>query len=544
MAHSQAMLRVIGLLMQVPGIMALLSIPICFIFQEYFALPSFVLVATLSLGIGQFLYRRYRQRKAIRYRQTLVIVALGWAIIFAFGTIPYLSIAEAQEFGTNPEATLVVYQNIWNALFESISGFTSTGLTMVRDSSQLPHSLQWWRSFSQWVGGIGLIVLTLSVLEPSNNVYQLYSAETREEQLAPTLRETAQEIGKIYLLYTAASVLLLRLAGMPLWAAINHGLCGMATGGFAITGSSFQNYGPVLQTAMIPIMVLGAISFATHSRIIRHREFSGLWRHTRYQLLWLLLVVGTGLILLERYWLVGAWQWIDSAFQWVSALTTCGFSTVDLSAWGPTTQIFMTLAMFFGAISGSTVGGLKLDRVAVLYKSVVWHLRLIYHESPEELRYEVDGQLLSETEAHRQLNSVVVLAMLWLAALGIGTLVLFHVTRGQFSLGNTLFECASALGTSGLSVGIAQPDLFWLGKLVLMLLMWLGRLEIVAVLVLFAWLTRPVKVALGSWHHPQRKTKGREADPSSWGVATPQKTLTSTIIGTLKYESYLVAHRK
>ena len=493
MAHFKAMLRVVGLLMQVPGIMALISIPICLIFQEYFALPSFLLTAALSLGLGQFLYRRYRPQKTIRYRQTLVIVALSWAVIFVLGTIPYLSAAEVQEFGTYSELPLATYQNGWNALFESVSGFTSTGLTMAKNSSQLPNSLQWWRSFSQWVGGIGLIVLTLSVLEPSNNVYQLYSAETRQEQLAPTLRETAREIGKIYLIYTLASVVLLLAAGMPLWEAINHGLCGIATGGFAITGSSFQAYGPALQTAMIPIMILGAISFATHSRIIRHWQFSDLWRHTRYQLLWLLLVFGAGLILIERYWLVGTWQWLDSAFQWVSALTTCGFSTVDISGWGPTTQILMTLAMVFGAVSGSTVGGLKLDRVAVLYQSVVWHLRLIYHESPQELRYGVDSQLLSEKEAHRKLNSVVVLAMLWLAALGIGTLILFHVTRSQFSLGDALFECASALGTSGLSVGITQPDLFWLGKLILMLLMWLGRLEIVAVLVLFAWLAQPVK---------------------------------------------------
>jgi trk system potassium uptake protein TrkH len=518
MDHVQAMLRVVGLLMQVPGIMALLSIPVCIIFREYFTLSSFLLTAVLSLGMGQFLYRRYRQRKAIRYRQTLVTVALSWAIIFALGTIPYLSVAESQEFTTEPEATLAVYQNVWNALFESISGFTTTWLTMAQDASQLPRTLQWWRSFSQWVGGIGLIVLTLSVLEPSNNVSQLYSAETREEKLAPTFRETAREIGKIYLIYTAAGILLLLAAGMPPWEAMNHGLSGISTGGFAVTGSSLQGYGSAIKMAMIPIMILGAISFATHARMIRHREFSDLWRHTRYQLFWLLLLFGSALILIERYWQVGTWQWLDSVFQWVSALTTCGFSTDVIANWASTTRIFMTLMMTFGAISGSSAGGLKLNRIAVLYKSVTWHLRLIYHESPEELRYEVDGQLLSEQESHRQLNSVVVLAMLWLAALGIGTLVLFHVTRGQFTLGETLFECASALGTSGLSVGITQPDLFWLGKLVLMLLMWLGRLEIVAVLVLFSWVTRPLTgfAKKMSGHHPKTDRPRRlDGSPNS-----------------------------
>lgn len=493
MRHNKALLRVVGLLMQVPGVMALISLPVCLFFREYYAIPPFLVTAALSLGIGQWLYRRFRQEKAIHFRQTLVIVALSWAILFLLGAIPYLLIAAS--LAADPEVTPTIqdFQSIWNALFEAISGFTTTGLTMSRNASKLPHCLQWWRSFTQWIGGIGLIVLTLSVLEPSNNVHQLYSAETRQERLAPTLRETAQEIWKIYLLYTAVSVLLLTLVGMPPWAALNHGLSGIATGGFDITGTSFQAYSPWVQTAALPIMIAGAISFAVHSRVIRRGQFSALWQDTRYRAFWILLGLGSILLLIEQYQFTGTWAWLDSAFQWMSALTTCGFSIVQEQSWSPTAKILMTAAMIFGAISGSTAGGLKLDRIVVLYKAVVWHLRLVYRESPDDLRYELNGQLLSEQEAHRQLNSAVVLALLWLASLGVGTLIVFHVVGPQYSLVDALFECASALGTSGLSVGIAQPDLFWLGKVTLMLLMWMGRLEIIAVLVLFSWLVRPLR---------------------------------------------------
>jgi trk system potassium uptake protein TrkH len=477
--------------------MALLSLPICIIFAEYFAILPFLLTALISLGFGQLLYRLNRQEKAIRFRQTLLIVAASWAILFAIGAIPYLLIAI--RFADMPSAspTILAFQNGWNALFEAISGYTSTGLTMAQDSSQLPHSLQWWRSFTQWVGGIGLIVLTLSVLEPSTNVNQLYSAETREERLAPTLKQTAQEIWRIYILFTVISIVLLLSLGMPLWAAINHGLTAIATGGFAITGTSFQNYGTGIKLATLLIMVAGGMSFLTHSRIIRRRQISALWQGTRYSLLWIFLAVGAGFVVVEHYLVTSDWRVLDGAFQWVSALTTCGFSSFQAAEMTSTDKILMTTAMIFGAISGSTAGGLKLDRIAILYKAVVWHLRLIYHESPESLNYEMDGQLLSEQEAHRKLNSAVVLALLWLAALGIGTLIVFHVIDLEnFTLIDALFECASALGTSGLSTGIANPDLFWLGKLTLMLLMWMGRLEIVAVLVLFAWLVRPVRATL------------------------------------------------
>lgn len=468
--------------------MALASLPICLFFTEYYAILPFLLTAAVSVGIGQLLFWRFRQEKAIRYRQTLLVVALSWAVIFAIGTLPYWLIALSLDGDT--AATISAFRDVWNALFESISGFTSTGLSMARDASQLPHCLQWWRSFTQWVGGIGLVVLTLSVLEPSSNVQHLYSAETREERLAPTLRETAQEIWKIYLLYTGASILLLALAGMPPWAALNHGLAAIATGGFDITGSSFQTYPPGVQLAAVPIMIAGAISFAAHAQVLRRGQVAALWEDMRHRALWLLLVIGTLFLLLEQRWYAGQWLWIDSLFQWTSALTTCGFAVVQEQTWSPTAKAWMTTAMILGAVSGSTVGGLKLDRVVVLYQAVVWYLRLIYRESPEELRYELNGRALSEQEAHRQLKSAAVLSALWLIALGVGTTLLFHTIDTRYSLIDALFECASALGTSGLSVGITGPDLFWLGKLTLMLLMWMGRLEIVAVLVLFSWLAQ------------------------------------------------------
>ena len=482
---SKTVLRDVGLLMHVPGVMALLSLPICWFFQEKYALSSFVLTALLSIGFGQLLYRLFRGAKAARRREALQIVALSWAVIPLLGAIPYLAIASQLAAVPDARSTIGEFQSVWNALFEAVSGFTSTGLTMARDSSQLPHCLQWWRSFTQWVGGVGLIVLTLSILNPSTSVQQLYEAETRQEKIAPTIKETVQQIWIIYLLYTVLSVLLLAVAGMPWWAAVNHGMTGIATGGFAITGNSFGDYGPLVQLAAIPVMVAGAISFSVHSRLLRQRQFSALWKDTRHQALWLLLALGTLALLLEHYWYSGSLAWIDSLFQWTSALSTCGFSTVKEQNWSATSQLLMSLAMVFGPISGSAAGGLKLDRVVILYKSVVWYLRLIFIESPEELRYELNGEFLPEKEAHRHLKSATVLALLWLCLLVVGVVILLHVVD-QYTLTDIIFETTSALGISGLSTGITSPDLAWQGKFTLIYLMWAGRLEIIAVLILFA----------------------------------------------------------
>ena len=152
------------------------------------------LTALISLCLGQLLFRLFRQAKGARRREALQIVALSWLIIPLLGTIPYLAIA-SESSSTIPE-----FQSFWNALFEAVFGFTSTGLTTAKDSSQLPYSLQWWRSFTQWVGGIGLIVLTLSILNPRTNVQRLYEAEAREK-IAPTIKETVRQIWLIYLLY-------------------------------------------------------------------------------------------------------------------------------------------------------------------------------------------------------------------------------------------------------------------------------------------------------------------------------------------------------
>lgn len=468
--------------------MALLSLPVSIISQEYFAIAPFILTTLISVFFGQLLYRLGKGAKAAQLQQSMTTVALGWGIIPWIGAIPFITIA--YHLAAQPEVppTVLYFQNFWSALFESFSGFTSAGLTMTIRPSQLPHSLQWWRSFMQWVGGVGVIVLMLSVLNPSTDAYKLYSAEGRSDRIGLTLGRTVRRIWTIYAVLTVFSILLFRVVGMPWWEALNHAMCAIATGGFSITDNSMGSYDAPIQIAVILIMILGAISFSTHYAWLIQRRLSTLWQDPQHRSLWILLVIGTGVLLLESYGFSGTWRVVDVCFQWVSALTTCGYSTEMIQFWSPTSKLMLSTAMIIGGAAGSTVGGIKLNRFNTLIKAVIWRFRRISLAPHEMPRYQIGGQVVSETVAYRWIESAAVLLLLWLGAIAVGVLLLIHRVPSEYDLSDIFFEASSALGSAGLSTGITGPRASWDVKAILMALMWMGRLELIPVLLL---LTKP-----------------------------------------------------
>ncbi|MFE4106590.1 TrkH family potassium uptake protein [Almyronema epifaneia] len=484
--YLKTVLRDLGLLIHIPAAMALLSLPICLLAGEYYAVVPFLLTAIAALITGQGLFRLFRQASASKLRQALITVALSWAVIPVFGALPFLLIADSI-VGTPPALpTIAYFQSPWNALFEATSGFTSAGLTMTIREAVLPHSLQWWRSFMQWIGGVGVIVLMIAVLEPATSSENLYFAEGRSRRIGITLQQTVRNIWWIYLLYTLAGILLLRIAGMPWWEALNHSMTAISTGGFSVTNNSMAAYGAREQLAVIVLMILGAISFANHFQFLTRRRLKALWGDAQHRALWLLLALGFGLLLAEVYWYSGRVQGLNAGFQWVSALTTCGFASLDVQQWSLSAKLLLSLGMIFGAASGSTVGGLKLNRVISLYKAVAWRFERTGLRPHQLMRYQLDGRVVSPQEANRQIESAAVLAVLWLSLVAVGTVVLVHIVGSEYTLADVVFEVASALGSAGLSSGITGPMLPWAGKLTLMLLMWMGRLEIIPVLLLLS----------------------------------------------------------
>ncbi|MDJ0572162.1 MAG: potassium transporter TrkG [Pleurocapsa sp. MO_192.B19] len=486
----KTILRDIGLFLHIPGIMAVISIPVCLLAKETYALIPLLTCAIASLAIGQLLYRLTKSKNSSRIPYAMATAALGWFLLPLFGSIPILMTANAPDLAPDLSTTILQFQNPWNAIFEAFSGFTSTGLSMAFDYGEIPHTLQWWRSRMQWVGGVGVIVLVISLLEPATEPDQLYNAEGRSQRIGLTLSKTVKRIWWIYLIYTIGSIFLFRIVGMTWWEALNHGMTGIATGGFSVTENSIGNYGVGVKLAVIVVMTLGAISFSAHYQFLRHRKLSAFWSDNQHQALWILLLGGTFLLWGFNRLAFRNVPFIDILFQWSSALGTCGFGTVSVESWDGGAKLLMTLAMLIGGAAGSTAGGIKLSRFVIVFKAIIWRFRRIALLPHEMMRYELDGEILRESEANRRVEAAAVLAILWLGVVSTGIFILQYLKLPTYDLIDVIFEVASATSGVGISTGITHPDLPWLAKLTLICLMWIGRLEIISVLLL---LSLPIK---------------------------------------------------
>ena len=482
----RTILRDVGLFLHVPAVMAVVSLPVCFLANETYAVVPLLVCAIASLVLGQLLFRLNKSKTTSRIPHAMATAALGWFFLPLFGSIPLLMTANASDLAPDLTATILRFQNPWNAIFEAFSGFTSTGLSMALNYSELPHILQWWRSLMEWVGGVGVIVLVISLLEPSTEPYKLYNAEGREQRIGLTLSQTVKRIWWIYLIYTIGSIFLFRIVGMNWWEALNHGMTAISTGGFSVRDDSIGGYGIAVKLAVILVMTLGAISFSAHYRFLRHGKLSAFWSDNQHQALWLLLILGA----------FGLWSFnrlafrnvpaIDILFQWSSALGTCGFGTVSVKSWDGGAKLLMTVAMLIGGAAGSTAGGIKLSRFVIVVKAIIWRFRRISLLPHEMMRYELDGEILKEAEASRRVDAASVLAILWLSMVTTGIFILQYLKLPTYQLIDVIFEVASATSGVGISTGISHPDLPWLGKLTLICMMWMGRLEIIPVLLLFS----------------------------------------------------------
>lgn len=495
-ARSAIVLWCVGFLVQLPGLLALVSLPVAWLAGEGQGLYAFSVTAVVSLAVGQMLVRIFRTDREADLHDAMLVAALAWLVVPLFAAVPYWML--------RGDAGAAEFLNPLNALFEAFSGFTSTGLTVVASPSELPRSLQWWRSLTQWTGGVGVIVLTLAVVG-SGRAHRLYQAEAREEKLMPTVKSTVRQILGIYVLYSLLAVILLWAAGAPPWEALNHGLTAIATGGFTITDDSAASFPPLLQGALLLVVVVGAVSFAAHDRLLRGRRLSALWDQGQHRLLWILLVAGAAAVALENRLVFGEGRGLESVFQWTSALCTAGFQSADLSGWSDGGKVLLATGMVLGGAAGSTAGGIKLARLYYLGKGIAWRFRNLALSPRQVPRYEIDGRGVAAREAMLVVEASAVLALAWGLLLWVGTLLLLHWAPAEATMSDVLLEVASAQGNVGLSTGVTSSELPAAGKLVLIALMWAGRLEILPVAILLGAGSR--RSAAGDGRAPRNRRR-------------------------------------
>ena len=463
----------------VPGAMALSAIPLCLVENDTATLIAFSITAAVGFliaGIFRFVPAKNDQSTHC----AMATVALAWLAIGALCGLPLYLAARAAPAGSELARA---YGSGIDAFFEGMSGVTSCGLTLSARPDLLPLSVQWWRSLCEWVGGVGVVVLMLALIEPAEHHDAFYRAEARSWRLEDSLRKTALRIWAIFMGLSVCSVIGLRLAGAPWWEALNHGMTAIATGGFTVRAHSFQDAAPMVQWTAVLFMAMGALSFRTYHRLFIDRLPP--WRQST-QMRWLITLMLAGATALAGIVHLEAVDTTVSqtVFQWVSALGTCGFTAVDLSQWGPAAMLLLVLGMVIGGASGSTTGGIKIARIVWLSKNAIKHLQNRMNDSTEPETYRFNGQKVEPEKAVQHIRYAALLAGLWAVGLFCGWLVLLLAMPAAASM-HLLFEAASALGSVGLSSGVTRPEMPTAAKVCLAFLMWIGRLEIISAVMLF-----------------------------------------------------------
>ena len=463
------LLMVLAFLFTLPGILALIvdrswTLALCFFYPA------------LVTGLVGFILFILFEKTELYLGAAITLAALTWLIYGIIGGIPFWL---ARQY-LGPEVGLTFI----NSVFESMSGWTATGLDMYAMRVEgLPRAILFWRSLTQWVGGVGVILLFLSILvvRTGTVAHRLYLAEGRSHRLMPSVVKTTRRIWAIYAGYTGLLALILIVIGMPIFDSINHSMTALATGGFSVRNFSIMNYrlaahpnALYMELAIIPFMLIGGISFAMHYQLFIG-NVKTFFKNIEVRAMIVIVIISTIILAITLGFTFDSFRY--GSFQVITALTGTGFNTAPVETWTDFQKTLLTILMIFGGGYGSTASALKLIRVAVIFYALIWLVRTKL--LPESVVHKL--QVGKKFYRHEEIMEVASYSVLYLVVLVAGAMVFMY---GGHSTADALFEVASAEGNVGLSVGITGPNMPIYERITLIIVMWAGRLEIFPVLVL------------------------------------------------------------
>ncbi len=469
-------LNLLGLLLVLNGVFMLLCLPVSALYGDGTAL-SFLIGGgiTLLVGANLWIFTLKYNDKALTRRDGLLIVTSGWLSMSLFGALPYII------SGAIPNYT--------DAFFETISGFTTTGATILDNIESLAPGILFWRSLTQWIGGMGIIVLAVAVL-PILGIggMQLFLAEApgiSPDKLQPRIRETAKRLWIIYLGLTLAEIVLLKLGGMEIFDAINHGFTTMATGGFSIKQASIGHYeNPFIHYVIITFMILGGTNFTLTYFALKF-NFRPIQKNEEFRFYIALILLFTLAVALTIYSVSGSdleQSFRYGLFQVVSIMTTTGYTTADYTQWTPILTVIFFILMFAGASAGSTSGGIKIIRHLILFKNSQLELKRLLHPSA------VIPVRFNKRAIPRDITfNILAFVMIYFFVFATGSIIMGFIS-GDFE--TAIGSAAACLGNVGPALGSVGPSQSYshlpdVGKWFLCFLMLLGRLELFTVLLLF-----------------------------------------------------------
>ena len=472
-----ALTRIVGLLLLIESIFMLIPLITCLVYNEndYKAFLITILITSVVGGVMTIATRS--SDKDMGKREGFLLTALTWVVFSIFGMLPFM-------LGDSK-------MSISDAFFEAMSGFTTTGATVMTSIDHLSNGIHMWRCLMQWIGGMGIILFTLAVIPMLNHSggMQMFNAEVTgvtRDKLSPRISQTAKGLWLVYIILTLILCALLWLGPMNLFDSICHAFSTMSTGGFSTRTESIGAWDTVYVKSVLTLfMFLGGVNFALLFRAATG-HVGDLWKSEVFRAYVIIVGVMLGLFVVAIVANNQVLSWesvtIDPLFQIVSTITSTGLTIGDFENWGPFVVALTFMLMMFGACAGSTSGGAKIDRMLFLMKNIRNEIYRSLH--PNAIcSVRINGKVLSADVV----NKVIAFLCIYVILILVGGIVL---TATGIPLVDAFFSAFSCIGNTGLGAGVTGyggsydiiPDV---GKWVLSLLMLMGRLELFTVLLLF-----------------------------------------------------------
>ena len=475
----------VGTLLFVIPISLILPLVTGFLYGEdpLLILAAYVIPAILAASIG-FTLRRWAgsEGKDLRPTEALATVSIFWMLLALFGAFPYMITGSIPDF--------------ISAFFESMSGFTTTGSSVISDVDGQARSVLMWRSETQWIGGVGVVVLLVALLSQVLGGHKagflLMKSEVpghSHEKIVPRLKDSAKVVISVYLILTVLETVLLTIFGLSLFDAVNHTFTTLATGGFGTHTESIAYYkdmtwAPLIEIIFIVFMIFGSVNFVLHYNLLKG-DFKGYFRDVEFRVYMLIWVFFIGVVTLDL-WVnklySGGESLRASLFNVTSILSTTGYATEDFNQWPDLSRFIMVIAMIMGGMTGSTSGAIKTARFIILGKALRRNIKRIGHPRAH-IPVRVGGIIFSE-------DIVRGVGLFVFAYLFIFVFSAFLMTLTGLDVVEAISAVATTMGGVGPGLGMVGPSSNFVGvndvgKVILSLLMWVGRLELITCFVLF-----------------------------------------------------------
>ena len=474
--NVKMLLRVVGLLLIIEAFFMLVPLIVGFIYNEGSAI-SFLICIGITLGAGLGMVCLKPKYRDMGKRDAILLTGLIWIILSLFGMLPFLFC------GTHLSVT--------DAFFETMSGFTTTGASVLNSLTDVPHSILVWRCVIQWVGGLGIILFTLAVVPMLNyqGGMQLFNAEVTgitHDKLRPRVSFTAKGLWGVYIILTILLIVLLSFSKMDFFDAFCYGLSTMSTGGFSTSDMSLDNFNSnYIKIVMSIFMFIGGVNFALIYNLAVKKTIN-IWKNDAFRFYVWVIVISYALfclnVTIEGLVLEPADLTIDPLFQAISILSSTGITEPDFADWGPISTLVLIVMMFMGACAGSTSGGAKVDRFIILFKFLKNEFYKMMHPSTVTT-VTINGKGTTTAIVNKTLAFLFVYAIVILIGGMALCLMGLPLHDGFFCSLSAISNTGLGTSTTGISGNFALiPDM---AKWLLALIMLIGRLELFTILLIF-----------------------------------------------------------